>query len=79
MIKILAVFVIGVLVGAVGVMTISCLVVESMNRDRELTKEEWKMGIHPDHVDSGAAFIMLLYMGSAVILFGALLLVIGNR
>lgn len=74
----IAVFLLGIVVGAVGIMGISCLVVDSMNHKRELTKEEWKMGIHPDHMHGGG-FIVLIYMGAAVVIFGTLLFVISNR
>ena len=43
MIKMIVIFFLGVITGAVGLMVISCLWVDSMNHKRELTKEEWKM------------------------------------
>ena len=49
MLMYMVIFFLGMMAGAVGVMVISCLMVDSMNKKkRELTKEEWKMGIHPD-------------------------------
>lgn len=79
MVMYVVIFFLGVMAGAVGVMVISCLVVDSMNkRKRELTKEEWKMGIHPDHVDGG--LYVVAYMVTAVIVFAGLMYVLfGNR
>ena len=39
---IIAVFLLGVIAGAVGIMVVSCLVVDGMKRKKELTK-----GSHP--------------------------------
>ena len=80
MIMKIVIFLLGVIAGAVGVMVISCLMVDRMNgvNKRELTKEEWKMGIHPDHVDDGGLYLVA-YMVTAVVVFGALLFVIGYR
>lgn len=79
MLMYMVIFFLGMMAGAVGVMVISCLVVDSMNkRKRELTKEEWKMGIHPDHVDGG--LYVVAYMVTAVIVFAGLMYVLfGNR
>ena len=49
---IIAVFLLGVIAGAVGIMVVSCLVVDGMKRKKELTKEEWKMGIRPADYNS---------------------------
>lgn len=78
MIKMIVIFFLGVITGAVGLMVISCLWVDSMNHKRELTKEEWKMGIHPDRQMDGGLYVVA-YMVTAVVVFGALLYVIGNK
>ena len=58
-------------------MVVSCLWVESMNK-RELTKEEWKAGIHPDqNVDGG--LYLVAYMVAATAVFGLIVFVIGYR
>ena len=79
MITKVVIFFLGVIAGAVGVMVLSVLMVDGMNRKKkELTKEEWKMGIHPDRPDDGGLYVVA-YMVTAVVVFGALLFVIGNR
>ena len=74
---IIAVFMLGVIIGAVGIMILSCLMVERMRQKRELTKEEWKMGIHPDYsgADSGVAYII----GVILTLGLALFIILGNK
>ena len=73
-----AVFLLGVIAGAVGIMIVSCVWVDSMRNKRELTKEEWKMGLHPDDVGSGA--VPAVYVVAFMVTLGLLLyVVIGNR
>ena len=74
----MAVFLLGVIVGAVGIMVVSCLWVDSMRHKRELTKEEWKMGLRQEDVGSGAA--PAVYVVAFMVTLGLLLyVVIGNK
>lgn len=61
-----AIFLLGVIVGVVSVMVISVLVVDSMNHKKTLTKEEWKMGIHPDYA-GGSGSALVAYAAAAVV------------
>lgn len=74
---IIAVFVLGVITGAVGIMILSCLMVEHMRQKKELTKEEWKMGIHPDYsgTGSGVAYIIGVILTLGLTLF----IILGNK
>ena len=74
---IIAVFMLGVIIGAVGIMILSCLMVERMRQKRELTKEEWKMGIHPDY--SGASSGVAYIIGVILTLGLALFIILGNK
>ena len=78
MLMYIAVYVLGVITGAVGIMVVSCLWVDHMRSKRELTKEEWKMGIHPDYASgSGAGAVYFL---AVIVTLGLLLyIVLGNR
>ena len=74
---IIAVFILGVIIGAVGIMIFSCLMVEHMRQKRELTKEEWKMGIHPDYSGTGSG---VAYIIGVILTLGlALFIIFGNR
>lgn len=77
MLMYIAVYVLGVITGAVGIMVVSCLWVDHMRGKRELTKEEWKMGIHPDYAGSGAGAV---YIIAVTVTLGVLLyIILGNR
>lgn len=77
MLMYIAVYVLGVITGAVGIMIVSCLWVDHMRSKRELTKEEWKMGIHPDYAGSGAGAV---YIVTFMVTLGLLLfIVLGNK
>lgn len=74
---IIAVFILGVIIGAVGIMILSCLMVEHMRQKKELTKEEWKMGIHPDYSGTGSS---VAYIIGVILTLGlALFIIFGNR
>lgn len=47
-------------------MVISVLMVDSMNHKKTLTKEEWKMGIHPDYA-GGSGSALVAYAAAAVV------------
>lgn len=77
---IIAVFLLGVIIGAVGIMVIACLVVDDMKRTgkRELTKEEWKMGLTQDNINK----VHPLWFITMTIVLGIMMYVIaviGNR
>lgn len=74
---IVAVFILGVITGAVGIMILSCLIVEHMRQKKELTKEEWKMGIYPDYpgAGSGVAYIIGVILTLGLTLF----VILGNK
>lgn len=74
---IIAVFILGVIIGAVGIMILSCLMVEHMRQKKELTKEEWKMGIHPDYFGTGSG---VAYIIGVILTLGlALFIIFSNR
>lgn len=74
---IIAVFILGIIIGSVGIMILSCLMVEHMRQKKELTKEEWKMGIHPDYSSTGSG---VAYIIGVILTLGlALFIIFGNR
>ena len=54
-IMIIAVFLLGVITGSIGIMILCCSLMNISNKKaRELTKEEWQLGLHPDQVNDHA-------------------------
>lgn len=52
-------FLLGMLIGAVSIIILCVLLVDSMNHKKELTKEEWKIGLHLDQAGrNGSALVV---------------------
>lgn len=71
----IGVFLLGVLVGFTGLIIVTVLVI-SIKHDRQLTKEEWKMGLYPEQIYVvDKIWTLMIFVTSIVILVLVIVLI----